>query len=204
MSYIDGNHTQSTTSELDLARHLRRLHAHTQTKFGFDHDTAIGGIWQDNRPTTSWVEFFIHQRLHNMALYAMKTKKLPKKSYQLLTNNLSFIRTQLPKTSKPALIHGDLWPGNIFFNNNRAIGFIDPCCYFADREFELAYLAFFGFTTQTFWLEYQKTSPLEADFFNTRMPIYQLYALLIHILLLGGHYVERFDQSLMAILNHKS
>ena len=132
----------------------------------------------------------------NIARLAYDAKFLPKKSLIQLEKNLLYFEKTLTEPTAPSLIHGDLWPKNILSQGNSIQGIIDPSICFAHREFELAYLAFYGSLSQDFWQRYQMDFPLDNDFFKIRMPIYQLYVLLIHIQLLKGSRLDQLNQQL--------
>ena len=43
----------------------------------------------------------------------------------------------LDEPAAPALIHGDMWGGNVLTRNGRIAAFVDPAIYYADPEIEL-------------------------------------------------------------------
>ena len=64
---------------------------------------------------------------------------------------------------------------------------IDPACYYADREFDLALMAMFGGYSARVWEAYREAFPLEADW-RERQDLYMLYHYLNHYYLFGGGY----------------
>ena len=48
--------------------------------------------------------------------------------------------TCCPPRRPPALLHGDLWTGNILVSDGRLAGLIDPACYHGHAEVDLAML----------------------------------------------------------------
>jgi fructosamine-3-kinase len=91
----------------------------------------------------------------------------------------------LPQAS-PSLIHGDLWSGNVLF---RAKGpaLVDPACAYADREMEFGITTLFGGLSSRAFRAYEEVWPLPEGW-RERNPLYQLYHLLNHAVLFGGHY----------------
>ena len=86
----------------------------------------------------------------------------------------------------PSLIHGDLWSGN-YLNTTGAPALIDPACYYADREMELAMMKLFGGFSVSVWNAYLEAFPLPPGW-QQRIRLYQLYHVLNHYLLFGGSY----------------
>ena len=65
---------------------------------------------------------------------------MDRKIYYLIKNIKNFI----PDNPTAQLLHGDLWEGNIIFNNKNFVGFIDPGSFYGHNEMEVAYLRWFN------------------------------------------------------------
>lgn len=92
----------------------------------------------------------------------------------------------------PARIHGDLWSGNLLWapdrDGNPAVWLVDPAAYGGHRETDLAMLALFGAPQfDRIVGAYCDVNPL-ADGWRTRIPLHQVYPLLVHTVLFGGGY----------------
>ena len=83
----------------------------------------------------------------------------------------------------PARLHGDLWSGNVMGGPV----LIDPAAYGGHREVDLAMLSLFGSPGDRFLAAYQELHPL-ADGHADRVPLWQLFPLLVHAALFGGGY----------------
>ncbi len=83
----------------------------------------------------------------------------------------------------PARLHGDLWSGNVMGGPV----LIDPAAYGGHREVDLAMLSLFGSPGDRFLAAYQEQHPL-ADGHADRVPLWQLFPLLVHAALFGGGY----------------
>jgi len=95
----------------------------------------------------------------------------------------------------PSLLHGDLWSGNILFNMNGAT-LLDPALYFGDKEMELAYILMLDTFGETFFERYEEVHTLSEDFYDVKVPLYQIYPLLVHVALYGGSYVSQLERLL--------
>ena len=92
----------------------------------------------------------------------------------------------LAHEARPALIHGDLWSGNVLATA-RGPALVDPACAACDREMELGITTLFGGFSERFFDAYEEALPLPGGW-RDRNPLYQLYHLLNHHLIFGGHY----------------
>ena len=87
----------------------------------------------------------------------------------------------------PALLHGDLWSGNVLFDDSGAPVLIDPACYRGWPEAEIAMCALFGGFPEAFYQSWEAAAGPEPGW-RERLPIYQLYHLLNHLNLFGMGY----------------
>jgi fructosamine-3-kinase len=102
----------------------------------------------------------------------------------------------LYEPEQPALIHGDMWGGNVLPDNGRIAGFVDPAIYYAHPEIELAFSTLFSTYGKPFFRRYEEIRPLQPDFFEERRDVYNLYPLLVHVRLFGGSYVGQVKRIL--------
>ena len=92
----------------------------------------------------------------------------------------------------PSLLHGDLWGGNYFFDQDGKATIYDPAVYYGHREIELAFTHLFGGFPSNFYSAYEETYPLSFGF-SKRKDIYNLYPLLVHTNLFGGSYARQVE-----------
>ena len=60
--------------------------------------------------------------------------------------------------------------------------------YFGHAEIELAFSTLFGTFGEAFFGRYRELRQIAPGFFEQRRDIYNLYPLLVHSALFGGHY----------------
>jgi protein-ribulosamine 3-kinase len=170
----------------DLGRQVASLHLRSADKFGLAYDNYIGSLRQSNRPSSSWVEFFIQQRLSVQLMLAERSGLADlalRQKFDALFKKLPALIPSRP----PALLHGDLWGGNVLSDEQGAPCVIDPAVYFGDAEIELSYTKLFGGFGAEFYHAYHEIIPTQPQF-EDRADIYNLYPLLVHLNLFGGHY----------------
>jgi protein-ribulosamine 3-kinase len=114
--------------------------------------------------------------------------RLPASDRKLYVAVMERLETLLPASSPASLIHGDLWSGNVL-RSSRGPALIDPACTHADREMEFGITTLFGGLPPRAWAAYEEALPLPPGW-RDRNPLYQVYHLLNHALLFGGHYAQ--------------
>jgi fructosamine-3-kinase len=196
MTFIANEGQMNDRVQRDLAEQLAAQHQVTSDTFGLGFDTLIGGLAQPNTQEESWITFFAEHRLRHMAQHAHREGKLPGSITTRLYRLIDRLDDYLPTHSQPSLLHGDLWGGNILFQSDRLAGLIDPAIYYGDREIELAFGTLFGDLTPEFFARYNEILPINPGFFEERRDLYNLYPLLVHVRLFGGHYVGSIDHIL--------
>ncbi len=184
----------------DAQRHgaelLAELHALTAPSFGFATDTLIGGLNQPNGEYDCWRDFFGEQRLIHMGAEALHAGRLSGEVMGRLENFAADIGKWIEEPESPSLIHGDVWGGNVLVREGRIAGFVDPAIYYADAEIELAFSTLFSTFSDVFFARYREIRPIKPGFFEERCDIYNLYPLLVHTRLFGGHYAGSVERTL--------
>jgi fructosamine-3-kinase len=178
----------------DFGVQLATLHRNTSTAFGLDHDNYIGSLPQQNTLHTSWIEFFIHNRLDAQLRLAERSGLVDKS----LRRKFETLYKKLPELlieEKPALLHGDLWSGNVMVNQHGAPSLIDPAVYFGHREMDVAMSQLFGGFNPEFLQVYHEAFPLTPGV-EDRLQLYNLYPLLVHVNLFGGNYLAQVNSIL--------
>ncbi len=95
-----------------LGRNLARLHRNTTGKFGLDQNNYIGTLTQVNNLTVSGCDFMISCRFRPLAEMAFDKKLLSQYDMNLFESLYKKLNDLLPD-EPPALLHGDLWSGNV-------------------------------------------------------------------------------------------
>lgn len=167
-------------------RRLAALHRTSWDRFGWRQDNTIGATPQPNSPTEDWIGFWRDQRLGFQLQLAARNGhrgRLQTRGEQLL---LAF-PALIDHRPCPSLIHGDLWGGNLGYDQTGQPVIYDPAVYYADREAELAMTELFGGFSRRFYAAYEEAWPLEPGY-RVRKTLYNLYHILNHLNLFGGGY----------------
>ena len=134
-----------------------------------------------------WVEFFIQYRLESLLKLAVDEKKMTEVQVRQFNKLFTKLDQYIPE-EQPALLHGDLWSGNILTGTKGLPVLIDPAVYYGHREIELAYTQLFDRFDKEFYHAYASEYPLLPGF-EERIRLHQLYPLMVHVNLFGGGYV---------------
>jgi protein-ribulosamine 3-kinase len=167
---------------------LAQLHSKTNENFGLHFNNYVGALRQINDLSKDGIQFFLEKRLLFQLEMAYRAKLVDYKLYIDTQNLFSKIPSLFPKEA-PALLHGDLWSGNIMVGSDGYAAVVDPSAYYGLREAEIAFTTLFGGFKQEFYEAYNEVKPLESGF-KDRIDLYNLYPLLVHLNLFGGGYLD--------------
>lgn len=165
-----------------FGKQLASLHRNSAETFGFHQSNYIGSLPQYNNHFSTASEFYINQRLEPQ----IKMVRDNGFKFSGLSNFFKNISEEIPQ-EKPSLIHGDLWNGNFLVSENSEPVLIDPAVSFALREMDIGMMHLFGGFNAELFISYNEVFPLEKNW-HERLPIWQLYYLLVHLNIFGSGY----------------
>ncbi len=174
-----------------LGRELAALHASGAPCFGLDAPSYIATLPQDNTPCATWDELWFDRRLRPLIERAIAAGRGPARWRHAL-DELAGAAGDLVPDEPPARLHGDLWNGNVMFSGGAPV-LVDPAVYGGPREIDLAMLALFGGLDPRTVDAYDERFPL-ASGWEERRDFWQLYPLLVHVLLFGGSYAASVER----------
>ena len=176
-----------------LGRGLAELHRAAVSGFGLEHDNFIGSLPQSNRPHDDWAVFFRAERLEpqlERLVAARRASFSLRRSFERLFERLP----ELWGEPEPAArLHGDLWGGNLHVGAHGEPCLIDPAVYGGHREIDLGMMRLFGGFSERVFQAYDEAFPLSPGAAE-RVPLCQLYPLLVHANLFGGSYVGSVER----------
>jgi fructosamine-3-kinase len=180
-----------------LGRGLAELHLAGAPAFGSPPPDGPADAWiglapMTNVPVATWPEFYASQRI----LPYVRQAGLDAKLFDAVCVRLSDLVPEEP----PARLHGDLWSGNVHWATDGRAWLIDPAAHGGHRETDLAMLQLFGCPLLARVLgAYHERYPL-ADGWQARVPLHQLFPLLVHAVLFGGGYASQAMSAARAAL----
>lgn len=197
LEHLDGGEPSPDHDEV-LGRGLATVHAFGAPRFGLDHDNFIGRLDQDNRPMGTWADFYRARRLEPQLRAAVDRGLASPGLRRGFERILPRLEDLVGPSEPPARLHGDLWGGNAIVDERGRPCLIDPAVYGGHREVDLAMMRLFGGFGARVFAAYQEAFPLAAGH-AARVPLYQLYYLMVHVNLFGGSYVRQAESALAAI-----
>jgi len=182
-----------------LGRGLAALHRHGAQAFGLDHDNYVGRLPQKNTFGVAWPEFYRVRRLGPQLRAAAAAGLAPPRMRRDFERLLAQLETLCGPPEPPARLHGDLWGGNMIADDLGEPCLIDPAVYGGHREIDLAMMKLFGGFGPRVFAAYKEAFPL-ADGYRERVPLYQLYPLMVHVNLFGGGYLAQVEAALAQLV----
>jgi fructosamine-3-kinase len=188
----------------ELGRALVRTHAAGAPAFGAappggPADARIGAAPMRNAPAASWPEWYAAERVLPYLRTARDAGTLTADATAEIEAVANRLTNFAGPAEPPARLHGDLWSGNVLWSPAGAV-LIDPAAHGGHRETDLAMLALFGCPhLATVLAAYDEAAPLAAGW-RERVPLHQLFPLLVHVVLFGGGYAAQAVSAARAAL----
>ncbi|NWH95808.1 KT3K kinase, partial [Aegithalos caudatus] len=164
--------------------------------FGFHVVTCCGYFPQVNDWQSDWVTFFARQKIQPQM--DMVEKKSGDREARELWAQLQLKIPSLFCDMEiiPALLHGDLWKGNVAEDDSGPIIF-DPASFYGHSEYELAIAGMFGGFSSSFYSAYHCKIPKAAGF-EKRLKLYQLFHCMNH----WNHFGSGYRRSSLNIMRN--
>jgi fructosamine-3-kinase len=180
---------------------LARLHAAGAAAFGAPWPGFIASLPLDNTPLlgADWPHWYAARRLMPFLRLGVDHGALQAEDARLVEAVIDRVGAVAGPAEPPSRIHGDCWAGNVLWSGGRG-WLIDPAAHGGHRETDLAMLALFGAAgLDRILAGYNDTNPLAAGW-RARIPLHQLYPLLVHACLFGASYREEVRAAARAVL----
>lgn len=187
LEYIERSSLAGKGAE-NFGEMLADLHRNSSHGFGLDHNNYMGSLVQSNSLHQSWSEFFILERIAPQLKISVNSGRLNSTDSKRFEEIFKLLPELIPE-EPPALIHGDLWSGNYIPGKDDKTWLIDPAVTYGHRETDIAMSRLFGGFPPGFYNSYNHKYPLEKGW-ESRIEIFQLYPLLIHVNLFSGGYIS--------------
>lgn len=199
MEYVDGDGILDERAERALADHLAALHDISADAYGFPFDTLSGPFLQSNPWTDSWIGFFRDQRLLPFARAASEDGSLSSDGFERVQALAERLDDLLVEPAEPALLHGDLHPGNVVVGDGAVQAVIDPAIYFGHDELGLAYAERSPELGETFLDQYRRNRPIPPGYVEKRRDVYTAFHVLENVRYFGTEIRPRLDEALAAV-----
>jgi fructosamine-3-kinase len=186
LEWLEKGSLQADTWQ-QFGRELAAMHRRPQAPFGWHLDNYIGNLPQLNMTCDTWTEFFFECRVLPLVKRLADRGIFNKRDVQYAERLRA--RGDLFPEEPASLLHGDLWNGNFMITNKGRVSIYDSAVYCGHREMDIGMAMLFGGFDVRFYDAYNEVYPLSAGW-RGRLPLAQLYPLLVHAVLFSGHYIS--------------
>ena len=191
----------SVAAASELGRRLAVLHAAGAPAFGSGPPEAPADAWIGRAPMRNveagdWAPWYAEHRLAPYLRTARDAGDLTAAEAAVVEQVCDRLPGFAVPAEPPSRLHGDLWSGNVLWSadgkrSSAGAWLIDPAAHGGHRETDLAMLALFGCPRlDTVLGAYDETAPL-APGWRDRIPLHQLFPLLVHVVLFGRGYADQ-------------
>ncbi|HWC34632.1 MAG TPA: fructosamine kinase family protein [Mycobacteriales bacterium] len=183
-----------------FGRELAALHRAGDADFGADRPGFLATIPLDNTAAADWATFYATRRLVPLLDAATRRGAVDADDAAVITRVIDRLPELCGPPEQPALIHGDLWSGNLLWAAHGRVWLVDAAsAHHGHRETDLAMLALFGAPhLEHIVASYDAAFPLAAGW-RQRVPLHQLFPLLAHAVLFGRGYGARAAAVALAV-----
>ncbi|MFR9723464.1 fructosamine kinase family protein [Streptomyces sp. MS19] len=182
-----------------LGRDLAALHATPADRFGADGPLYLGRVPLNGDAPGEWATFHVKHRLLPLLRQAVDGGGIDAADARDVERLCARIGEAAGPPQPPAVIHGDLWSGNVQWSPDGRPRLIDPAAQGGHPETDLALLDLFGCPhLDTLLAAYEEVRPVPGR--AARVPLHQLQHLLVHAVLFGGPYGRQSGAAARAAL----
>lgn len=193
LQYLPPGAPSSEAAE-EFGRGLARLHLRGAPAFGSPppggpRDAWMGAAPMRNESHPDWPSFYARHRIEPYVRMCADQGLFTTDQIAVFDRVCERLPELAPPPEPPARLHGDVWHGNVYWSDHQ-VWLIDPAAHGGHREGDLAMLQLFGapLLDRILGAYAESAEPPLADGWRDRVPLHQLFPLLMHAAVFGGGY----------------